>query len=189
MNWIAAGLGNPGEKYEQTRHNTGRIALAQFVRTRKLGNWVPDKKIQALRIDAEVEKIPLDLILPENFMNNSGKSLRTLIRSKTQAAQLIVLHDDMDLPLGKFKISFDRGAGGHRGVESIVRALKTTAFVRIRIGISPKHKPEVERVLDFLMSRFRQPERMILQHVLRDVSSALELIVTEGKEKTMSAYN
>lgn len=189
MNWIAVGLGNSGAEYEWTRHNTGRIALLQFAQTRKLGEWVADKHTQTLYINAEVEKTPLDLILSEDFMNNSGKPLRALVRSKAQAAKLIVLHDDLDLPLGKFKISFDRGAAGHRGVQSVIRMLKTSAFVRIRIGISPKRKPQGEKVLNFLMSNFRASERLLLHRALRDVGSATELIVTEGKEKAMSMYN
>ena len=132
------GLGNPGNKYSLTRHNVGRIILDGYFKRLKVKEWIYDKKINALKSEMQIEKKKVMLLLPETFMNNSGKALSKIIASKNKARNLIVIHDDLDLPLGKFKIVFNRGSAGHKGVESVIRAVKTKEFARIRVGISPK---------------------------------------------------
>lgn len=170
MNWIVAGLGNPGAEYTGTRHNVGRDFL-----------------------EALAEKLPpkTKVVLPDVYMNNSGAALKKLVTSAKAAERLAVLHDDLDLPLGKVKLSFGSGAGGHNGVKSIQTALKTKDFVRIRIGISPAtpsgklKKVDSEKVVDFVLGTFRPPEREKLKKVRKTVARALELLVTEGKEAAM----
>src|SRR3990172_4657291 len=137
MSYIIAGLGNPGEKYEGTRHNTGRLVLEHFAKKIEAGEWEENKKIRARVTEGKIGKERVTFVEPEAFMNNSGKCLASLVKSKKAAEQLIVIYDDLDLPLGTLKVSFNRGSGGHRGLESIIKALKTREFVRIRIGISP----------------------------------------------------
>ncbi|OGC79368.1 hypothetical protein A2852_00580, partial [Candidatus Adlerbacteria bacterium RIFCSPHIGHO2_01_FULL_54_23] len=116
MKWIIVGLGNPGKEYFGTRHNIGKEVLEAL--KEKLSR---DTKIAELNV----------------YMNNSGAAIRKAVPSKKAAERLIVLHDDLDLPLGSVKLSFGSGSGGHRGVESVIKALKTRDFVRVRIGISP----------------------------------------------------
>lgn len=193
---IIVGLGNPGEEYKETRHNTGRIALETFRKAEGCSEWEEDKKKKALVSEGKIKKEPLFLIEPDNFMNNSGKSIATFVKSKKQVAQTIVIYDDLDLPLGTFKISFNRGSGGHRGLESIIRALKTREFVRIRIGISPAtpsgklRKPSGEKeVIRFIMGAFSPKERETFKKVSKKVSNALVSIVTDGREKAMSVWN
>lgn len=135
-NFIFVGLGNPGKEYENTRHNTGRLLLNWFAETHK-PDWKVDKKLNATVAKIKVGKTPVTIVLPETFMNNSGKSIKQLVASSKQAEKMIVIYDDLDLPFGKSKISFNKSSGGHKGLESIIKAIKTEKFARVRVGISP----------------------------------------------------
>lgn len=157
--YYIVGLGNPEPEYLGTRHNAGRMTAKLF------------------KGDAKV-------LIPDTFMNDSGKALTGF-----PAKKLIVLHDDIDLPLGKFKIVFNRGSGGHKGVESVIKALGTEKFIRIRIGISPKKKPGHQELLKFLTSKFKPSEEKILKRLSKKILAALEVIIKESPEKAMSLYN
>ena len=181
MKWIFVGLGNPGEEYIGTRHNIGRDFLLAL-----------EKKI--LETDTKTK-----ILLPETFMNDSGKAVKKLLGenpSKKTLEQLVVVHDDLDFPLSKVKLSFGSGAGGHRGVASIQKALKTKDFVRVRVGISPAtssgklKKPDQEKVVDFVLGTFKPAEQEKLKAAKKLVADALELLVTEGREKaTMEIHS
>lgn len=167
--YIVVGLGNPGEEYSRTRHNTGRMAAAEVD---KLGS----RKLKVL--------------VPDTFMNHSGKFVAKYVKSKKAAEKLIVIYDDLDLPLGSMKVSFNRGSGGHRGVESIIKALKTEAFIRIRIGISPRKKPGGEAAVEkHILGEFRKPEMEILKKVFKKAAQAVEKIVEEGLAPAMTEFN
>ncbi len=172
--WVIAGLGNPGKEYTGTRHNVGRDFLLA------LEDTLP-KKVKT--------------ITPDVYMNNSGGPLKKLIPSKKAAERLIVLHDELDLPLGKVKISYGSSAGGHKGVKSVIQALKTQNFTRIRIGISPStpkgklKRPDGEKIVDFVLGKFRPAEQEKLKKVKKLVQEALEIILEDGKEKAMSEIN
>ena len=161
MAYIFVGLGNPGEEYENTRHNTGRILLEWFGKSLDV-EWKEDKKLNATVAKVKVGNTPVTLVLPESYMNNSGKSVKPLITSIKGAEKMIVLYDDLDLPFGKSKISFNRSSGGHRGLESIIKNIKTEKFARVRVGISPvtpsgkMKKPSGEdAVLKVIMGKFK----------------------------------
>lgn len=195
MNYIVA-LGNPGEEYKNTRHNVGRIVLEAFVKKNNFSDWISDKKLKALSSQGKIGKEKVHLVEPETFMNKSGLSLQSIITSKKKAEALIVIHDDLDLPLGKFKISFNKSSGGHRGVESIIKAIKTEAFTRVRIGISPAtpsgklKKPKGEKeVADFILGEFKKSETEILKKISKKVSAALEMLILESREKAMREFN
>lgn len=195
MHYITA-LGNPGEEYRNTRHNVGRIALEEFAKKNDFSDWVLDKKIKALSSKGKIRKEEVHLIEPETFMNKSGLSLQSMIKSKKKAENLIVIHDDLDLPIGKFKISFNKSSGGHRGVESVIKTIKTEAFTRVRVGISPAtqsgklKKPKGEKeVADFILGEFKKSEMEILKKISKKVSDALEILITEGREKAMGEFN
>ena len=173
---LVVGLGNPGKEYENTRHNTGRILVG-----------ILEKKLEGQKIK---------FITPDTFMNNSGKAVAPLIKSKKDLKDLVVIYDDIDLPLGKIKISFNRSSGGHNGLGSIIKALKSEEFLRIRIGISPEtpsgklRKPKGEgAVLKFLLGEFKKSELEILKKLSKKVTEAVEAIFNESKEKAMSLYN
>ncbi len=177
---LVVGLGNPGAEYENTRHNTGRIMVG-----------VVEKKL-----DKENNKQKIKFLTPDNFMNNSGKAVAPLVKNKKDLKDLVVIYDDIDLQLGKIKISFDRSSGGHNGLESIIKKLKSKEFVRIRVGISPAtpkgvvKKPQGEKaVLNFLLGEFKKSELETIKKLSKTVTEAIETIFTEGKEKAMSLYN
>lgn len=175
---LVVGLGNPGKEYENTRHNTGRIMVGLV--ERKLEN----------------SKNKIKFITPDNFMNNSGKAVAPLIKTKKDLQNLVVIYDDVDLPLGKIKISFNRSSGGHNGLNSVIKSLKSQEFARIRIGLSPStpsgkmKKPAGEKaVLNFLLSEFKKSELETIKKLSKKVSEAVEMIFSEGLQKVMSIYN
>lgn len=193
---IIVGLGNPGEKYENTRHNTGRILVEDFRAAHNFPDFVSSGKYQALISEGKVGNEKVLLMMPETFMNKSGGSLKSLIKTKKAAEQLIVVYDDMDLPLGTMRIAFGRGSGGHNGVESIIKTLKTKDFVRIRVGVSPStpggklRKPKGEKaVIDFLMGDFKKVETDALKKEAKVVRKMVETIVAEGRAVAMNTFN
>lgn len=189
------GLGNQGEEYELTRHNAGRIVVFDFIKKEKIDELKFDKKLKALVSKGEVGKNKFQIILPETFMNKSGDSVKPLILSEKKAESLIVVHDDIDLPLGKIKISFGKSSGGHKGVESVIKAVKTKDFIRVRIGISAVNakgvvkKPSSDKFLDFIVGKFKPAELAEMKKSVKKASEALRMIMTEGLEKAMGEFN
>jgi PTH1 family peptidyl-tRNA hydrolase len=194
--FIIVALGNPGEEYLGTRHNTGRIILEDFWKKFDFPEFEMNKKYQSLSSEGKVGKEKVLLLEPETFMNKSGNALKTLVTSAKKAEQLIVVHDDLDIPLGKFKVSFNKSSGGHNGIESIIKAVKTQGFIRIRIGITPASpsgklkKPAGEKaIIDHILGKFKKPEAETIKKVSKKVSEALEMIIKEGREKAMGEFN
>jgi len=172
--WLIVGLGNPSDEYINTRHNIGKDILEG------IADKLPKKaKVAQLNV----------------YMNNSGGPIKKLVASKKAAEKLVVLHDELDLPLGRVKVSYGSSAGGHNGVRSIEKALKTKDYVRLRIGISgstPSGKlkrPAPEKITDFVLGKFRPPEAEKLKKVKKIVQEALELIVEEGVERAQTEIN
>ncbi|MFA6397691.1 MAG: aminoacyl-tRNA hydrolase [Candidatus Paceibacterota bacterium] len=194
--FIIVGLGNPGTEYEGTRHSAGRSALISFAKKNGFSDWKEDGKLKALVATGKLGKEKVTFLLPNNFMNNSGKSVAPLITSKKKVGDLIVFHDDLDIAVGKMKISFNKSSGGHRGLESIIKNIKSQEFLRFRIGICP-HSPTgklkkpagEEAILDFLMKKFKDPEILELKKVFKKAGEGLEVAVNESKDKAMSQYN
>src|SRR3989344_8391788 len=190
MNYVVVGLGNPGEEYIKTRHNVGRMVLEEIQNPKSKGQgWVLDKKYQSLVAQAKIGKNSVILLQPETMMNNSGRALSKLITSKKAATKLIVVHDDLDLPLGTVRVSFNRGSGGHRGIESIIRAVKTTEFSRVRVGISPStlkgktKKPTGEEAINkFILGNFLPKDQLVFKKALKRGAEAVELIITFGPQ-------
>jgi peptidyl-tRNA hydrolase, PTH1 family len=196
MTSIIVGLGNPGPEYEKTRHNAGRIMLEAIRKKFDFPEWESSKKYKALVSKGEIGGESVVLLAPETFMNKSGQSVAELVKSVKAAERLVVIYDELDLPMGKLKMVFNRGSGGHKGIESIVRALKTEAFVRIRIGISPAtpsgklKKPQGdEKVQDFILGSFKPAELETLKKISKKVIEAVEICVAEGREKAMNVAN
>ena len=195
MSYIFVGLGNPGAEYEGTRHNTGRMLLEWFGKS--IGaEWKPDKKLNAGVAKVKIGKTPVTLVLPDTFMNNSGKSVKPLVSSVKSAEKLMVIYDDLDLPFGKSKISFNKSSGGHKGLESIIKAIKTEKFSRVRVGISPvtssgkmKKPTGDDAVTKVILGKFKPDELTQLKKFSKKVNEALETFVSEGLEKTMSGFN
>jgi len=181
MQWTIAALGNPGEEYIGTRHNAGREILQAIEKKNGEKNKLFGKKVA--------------IIYPDVYMNNSGGPIKKAVTSKKAAETLVVLHDELDLPLGKIKLSFGSSAGGHNGVKSVQKAMGTQNFVRVRIGISPStpsgklKRPDGEKIGDFVLAKFRPQEIEKLKKVQKLVSETLELLLTEGLPQAMSFAN
>lgn len=192
MAFIVVGLGNPGPEYENTRHNAGRMALLAYAKKHSADDWREDKKAVAI-----VAKLGTDvLVLPDTFMNKSGSAVSKYVKSVKAAEKLIVVYDDLDLPIGKMKLSYDRGSGGHRGLDSIMRGVKTRAFARIRIGVSPHtaggklKKPHGEdEVNKFILAKFKPAEQDELKKVFKRVDEAIVAIKDRGVLVAMNDFN
>ncbi|MFZ1987981.1 MAG: aminoacyl-tRNA hydrolase [Minisyncoccia bacterium] len=195
MATVIVGLGNPGKEYEKTRHNAGRMAVELLRKQNDLDDFVFKKTANALVSEGVIEGEKVTLVLPETMMNLSGKSVMALIKSPKAAKNLIVVRDDLDLPIGVIKMTFARGSGGHKGVESIMRAIKTDAFAQIKIGISAQGKKNTvkkvsgeEKVVKHVIGKFSPKEEPVLKKALKKTAGVLTLFVTEGIEKaTMEA--
>ena len=196
MAWIFVGLGNPGYEYEGTRHNTGRMTLEYFAKASKLSDWKEDMKAKALVSRGLLGKTLVALILPNTFMNKSGVAVAKFVKSAKAAERMAVVYDDLDLPLGVMKISYNRGSGGHKGVESIMKAVKTKKFTRVRVGVSPStasgaiRKPVGDKVVvNYILTKFKPHELEQLKTVFKKVSRALQVIATEGLPRAMNQFN
>ncbi len=159
---ILVGLGNPGEKYAGTRHNVGWMildALAGKV------EWKESEKAQAYYYKTTLENKEVEFFKPNTFMNNSGVSVAYALK-KHPSAQLIVVHDDKDIPLGKIKVQTDRSAGGHNGVKSIIEHLGTQNFTRVRVGIAPIDTTTINDTADFVLDKFSKEEKDVLNQTI-----------------------
>jgi len=181
--FLIIGLGNPGEQYEKTRHNAGRNAVMAFQKKLGFSDFSFEKKFNAL-ISKNKE---FALILPETYMNKSGNAVTPIMRFfKINPTNLIVIHDDSDLPLGSIRICKNRGSGGHKGIESIMRMIKTKDFIRIRIGTGAKRHNDA---IDMVLKKFSKDEEKIFKKVISKILLALETITKESLEKAMNKFN
>lgn len=191
MQWVVAGLGNPDGEFLNTRHNVGRFFLQEIARKEK-AEWKEDKKANALVTKA----LKSTFVLPETYMNKSGTAVSKYVKSVKAAEKLLVVYDDLDLPLGKIKISFDRSSGGHNGLKSIERAVKTKRFWRLRIGVSPAtssgklKKPSGEKeVIDFILGKFKPKDQDELKKVFKRSREALGVLLSDGPVIAMNQFN
>ncbi len=196
MAYVVIGLGNPGGEYAKTRHNAGRMAVELLAGQEGFDDFKLKKAAQALVVEGSIDGEKTTLALPEVFMNNSGKTALALVKSKPAARKLLVIRDDLDLPLGTIKMTFGRGSGGHKGVESIMRALKTKEFAQVKIGISgatPKGKLKKvsgeEKVIGHVIGKFSPKEEPVLKKALARAAEAARLFIGEGPEKAMLTAN
>ncbi len=200
MAFIIAGLGNPGEEYTNTRHNTGRLVLEKIAKKYNFPEFTANSKAKALTSVGEIGKEKVTLLEPNNFMNKSGTSIAAALGAKVNSKKpsfpnLIVIYDDLDLPIGKIKISYNKSSGGHRGLESIIKAVRTQEFIRIRVGISPTtptgkiKKPVGEAAVEkHILGEFKKPELDILNKLTKTITELVEIVVTEGMEKAISTF-
>lgn len=193
---LIVGLGNKGDEYAKTRHNSGRIILEYIAKAQDFSDWKNDMKTKSLRAKGEIDGEKFELMLPETFMNNSGNAVAGVIDGPKKLKNLAVIYDDIDLPIGSLKISFDRSSGGHNGLESVIKRVKSREFVRIRIGVSPHtptgklRKPSGEQaVLKFLLGTFKDDEFKELKKLSKKITEILICLSAEGKDKAMSLYN
>jgi len=202
---LIIGLGNPGKKFENTRHNVGFIAIDKFAKINNFPDFVLQKKVNALVASASAkgfgetrENENIILAKPQTFMNESGKAVRALTKPYTLNPKplLIVVHDDIDLPVGKIKIVQERGSAGHKGVESIIQNTGNEGLIRIRIGIaSPaealaKEGPEKKiKAIKVVLKNFSADEQKLIDQALEKTAEAIKCFIDNGLEKTMNEFN
>ncbi len=187
MDYFIVGLGNPGEKYTWTRHNIAWLALKNIFSVK----WEYDRYLQAEYTLTEISSTRVHIVLPQTFMNRSGESVASLVKtfSSFSSARLIVVYDDIDLPFGMTRISYDRGSGGHNGIKSITQHLQTSLFIRIRIGLA-KVLEDGTQVKPAVLGVLSTQERIGLeQKITPRVKEIIDEIVTSGYEKAMNKYN
>jgi PTH1 family peptidyl-tRNA hydrolase len=189
---IIVGLGNPGKKFEKTRHNLGFLIIENLkLKIENFSDWKYEKKFKAEISRGKIGNKKIILAKPQTFMNNSGKSVKLLTRSyNLEPKNLIVVHDDIDLPLGKIRIVKNRGSAGHKGVQSIIDELGTKNFVRFRIGIKPTtYNLRLTTIEKFVLQKFNKEEEKILKGVIERTIEAIECSLKLGLEKAMQKYN
>ncbi len=182
---LIVGLGNPGNKYAQTRHNIGFEAIDHLAK-----RWqIPlsdQKKFQGIAGEGLNSAQKIRLLKPQTFMNLSGQSVRAVLDwYKLDPTQVLVIYDDLDLPLGKLRMRLSGSAGGHNGMKSIISHLGTPDFPRLRLGIGKSQQETIGHVL----GKFALAEAPIVQEVLELSSDAVQLALRQGVEKSMSLYN
>lgn len=184
---IIIGLGNPGEQYKNTRHNVGFMAVDAFAEKNNFPEFKLQKKAKTLISEHILGDEGVVLAKPQTFMNDSGKSAKQLI-SNTEArmADLVIIHDDIDLPVGKMKIIKERGSAGHKGVESIIKNIGNDGLIRFRIGIGADKKTEAMKVV---LKNFSAKEKDLINQTIQKTVEALDFFVKEGLEKTMNKFN
>jgi len=186
---LIVGLGNPGSAYSRNRHNIGFTCLRHFAR--RFGIRLDRKQSHARTGSGEIEGETIVLARPQTYMNLSGQSVSRLVKKcKLNLDDLIVIHDDLDLPLGRIRIRRGGGSGGHKGIESVIGELGSRDFIRIRIGIGrPSESASEDEIIGFVLSDFTPEEERVIKKAIDGVSDAIICLITEGLETAMNSYN
>ncbi|MFA7662407.1 MAG: aminoacyl-tRNA hydrolase [Patescibacteria group bacterium] len=186
------GLGNPGLLYKKTRHNVGFLALDFFVEQvfDKKNKWQNKDSLKAEILETNFNDQQIILVKPQTFMNDSGQTITLLKKKYPQltAEDLIVIHDDVDLPLGKIRIKTEGSAGGHNGIKSIIQHLGGQDFTRIKIGISNELQAKVP-LEKFVLQRFDKNEFVILEESLAQIPNIITDLLSQNIEAVMCKYN
>ena len=189
---LLVGLGNPGDKYAGTRHNVGFMALERLA-AQAGGSFKQQNKLHGLLAEVGVGSKRLRLLLPQTFMNDSGRSIRAALDwFDLEPAQMLVLVDDMDLPLGRLRLRLSGGAGGHNGLRSTIAHLGGQEFPRLRIGIGAPALNPVERkqrTVGHVLGRFAPADQPVLEEVLEEVLQGVDLIQRLGFERAGNRLN
>jgi len=186
---IIIGLGNPGEKYENTWHNIGFMALDDIIRENNFSDFRFDKKFIAEISENRINGEKVIIAKPRTYMNESGKAAKAIMDFyKLAADDFIIIHDDVDLPVAKIKISFDRGSAGHKGVQSIFTQTGKENFLRIRIGISPQ-KGKDKKAIHTVLKDVKISEKIKAKKSVKTAAKAVMKILNEGIENAMTEYN
>ncbi|MPZ68771.1 MAG: aminoacyl-tRNA hydrolase [Actinobacteria bacterium] len=184
--WIVVGLGNPGPKYERTRHNAGVMVLRELLE--RTGRTLKNHKSGAAIAECEISGEKVVLARLSSYMNESGRPLGALCKFfKTPAERLIVVHDELDVPFGDVRIKLGGGTAGHNGVKSVAQHLGTKDFIRVRVGVSrPRGQGDA---IDYVLNEFTGTERKELPGIISTAADAVEAILADGPERAMNTIN
>ena len=179
------GLGNPGEKYSGTRHNIGFAVVDLLGGASAIWRDRNGALVAEVRIGGE----KVLLVKPMTFMNRSGEPLQSMLSFyKIPLEEVIVAHDEIDIPLGSLRIRKGGSAGGHRGVESVIQTCGGTGFIRVRIGVGRPVHPQIE-IADWVLGRISGDEKKVADEVVKKTTQALELLVIDGITKAQQLFN
>jgi peptidyl-tRNA hydrolase, PTH1 family len=190
---LIVGLGNPGQSYSGNRHNIGFMCLNYFAREHHI--LFNKKKGDARVGEGEVVGVPVVLARPQTYMNASGKAVGKLLdKLKLTLDDLIVIHDDLDLPLGRIRIRRGGSSGGHKGIESIIQEVGSPDFIRVRVGTGRPPKAECgvqgeKEIIDYVLSGFNEDERPVIEKTIPRASEAVRSLLSESLETAMNRYN
>ena len=186
--YLLVGLGNPGSEYEWTRHNLGFMLIDKLAA--EAGATVRRKECRSFVGSTAIENAPVRLVKPQTFMNLSGEAVACLLAKeeiKDVSKSLIVISDDLALPFGTIRLRERGSAGGHNGLKSIIGAIGTNEFMRLRIGIQPEHPLNDAKA--FVLDEFRKPQRDEVEKILDKAAEAVHSVLRDGIKKAMSVFN
>jgi len=198
IQWVVAGLGNPGEEYSRSRHNAGFMTIDRIAKAK--GVELSRRRFKGVTAQITLAETPAILVKPQTFYNLSGECISNLLGYfKIATSHLIVLHDELDLEAGRLRMKQGGGDAGNRGVRSIAESLGTTDFIRVRIGIGrppgftiemePGRQPKTEENKDYLLRPMTAAERQAMAPLLDRAANAVEAIAADGLEAAMNRYN
>ena len=184
---LIVGLGNPGVQYQFTPHNLGFLAVDGIAN--EYGVEVRNRQCRALTARLVIGSETVLLAKPETFMNLSGISVRELVSKHAVRVEedLVVIQDELDFPLGTLRLQRRRSSAGHNGIESIINALGTQDFLRIRMGVAPDHK--IEDGMSYLLAPFRKAQLKVVDEMLEVAADAVKAILTDGPAAAMNRFN
>lgn len=186
INWLIVGLGNPGAQYEKTRHNLGFMLIDRLAR--EFQTQVRREECRALIGRAEIKDQTAELVKPQTFMNLSGQSVSCLLKKENRSREkMIVVVDDLALPLGSIRLRPKGSAGGHNGLKSINECLQTQDYIRLRIGMQPAHR--IGDTKRFVLENFSKADFDTLEKVLEESVAAVQAVLSNGIEKAMAEFN
>ncbi len=186
---LIVGLGNPGSKYEKTRHNAGFMTVEYLAKHFELGMFKNADRFKSKLLEGNINAENTFLMKPQTFMNLSGEAIKSVMHFyKISLEDLVVIYDDVEIPFGKGRIRSDGSAGGHNGMKSIIKMLGTQEFIRIRIGIKPPDtfKGELE---DYVLGKLTKDQEDDMNSVIQKIPNILDTLAFDGIEKAMNEFN
>lgn len=184
--YIIVGLGNPGNKYDATRHNIGFDVITRIAADYNI--TLDNKKHKAILGTGYIEGEKVVLVKPQTFMNLSGESVREVVDFfKVSPDDVIIIYDDISLDVGQLRIRSKGSAGGHNGIKSIIAHLGIDEFKRIKVGVG--NKPEGYDLADYVLSRFKKEDEDVIRESIKKSSEAVKTIIKDGMESAMNIYN
>ena len=184
---IFIGLGNPGDRYQHTRHNLGYLSIDSFMERHQLEDLNDDKKSDGSMLKSELHDREFLLFKSSRYMNESGFSVNQLRKYRNiDMSDICIIHDDLDLDVGEVRIKYSGGHGGHNGLRDIIQACGTKDFIRIRMGIG---HPDKDEVIDYVLSKPKKEEKEILDQSIHESADAMDSLLQNGLDETMNRFN